>query len=214
MDETVEDPDAYERPSQRTRLPREQRRQQLLQVAGAVFSTKGYHATVMDDIAEAAGVSKPVLYQHFPSKLELYFALLDSSAEQVISMISLEMQSTEDNAERVTSAISAFFNYVNDNQAFRLIFESDLIPDPQVSDRFWQMHTRLAEAVGEVIAIDTRLPAEEGRLLGVSLVGMAQVGARYWVNEESGISRERAIELLSTLAWRGIRGFPRVRTSA
>ncbi|TDT33711.1 TetR/AcrR family transcriptional regulator [Naumannella halotolerans] len=214
MDETVEDPDAYERPSQRTRLPREQRRQQLLEVAGAVFSTKGYHATVMDDIAEAAGVSKPVLYQHFPSKLELYFALLDSSAEQVISMISLEMQSTEDNAERVTSAISAFFNYVNDNQAFRLIFESDLIPDPQVSDRFWQMHTRLAEAVGEVIAIDTRLPAEEGRLLGVSLVGMAQVGARYWVNEESGISRERAIELLSTLAWRGIRGFPRVRTSA
>lgn len=195
-----------------TRMPRDQRRAQLLDAANDVFTSNGYHAAAMDDIAEAAGVSKPVLYQHFSSKLELYFALMDSSAEQVVSMISLAIRSTEDNAERVPSAISAFFNYVSENQAFRLIFESDLIADPQVSDRFWRLHTDLARAVGEVIAIDTRLPPEEGRLLGVSLVGMAQVGARYWVNEELGIDRTRAIELLSTLAWRGIRGFPRVRT--
>src|SRR5439155_136396 len=59
------------------RLPRSARRKQLLGAAQEVFVANGYHAAAMDDIAERAGVSKPVLYQHFPGKLELYLALLD-----------------------------------------------------------------------------------------------------------------------------------------
>ena len=64
-------------PARGTRLPRSARRQQLLEAAQQVFVANGYHAAAMDDIAERAGVSKPVLYQHFPGKLELYVALLD-----------------------------------------------------------------------------------------------------------------------------------------
>ena len=59
------------------RLPRSARRKQLLEAAQEVFVAQGYHAAAMDDIAERAGVSKPVLYQHFPGKLDLYLALLD-----------------------------------------------------------------------------------------------------------------------------------------
>ena len=65
-----------------TRLPRPARRLQLLGAARDVFVAQGYHAAAMDEIAERAGVSKPVLYQHFPGKLELYLALLDESAEE------------------------------------------------------------------------------------------------------------------------------------
>jgi len=61
-------------------LPKDQRRAQLLDAASEVFTTRGYHAAAMDDIADAAGVSKPVLYQHFESKLDLYLALLDPAA--------------------------------------------------------------------------------------------------------------------------------------
>src|SRR5580693_10508456 len=61
----------------RTRLPRHERRRQLLDAALEVFVSQGYHAAAMDEIAERAGVSKPVLYQHFPGKLDLYLALLD-----------------------------------------------------------------------------------------------------------------------------------------
>ena len=57
------------------RLPRRERRVQLLESALEVFVRQGYHAAAMDDIAERAGVSKPVLYQHFPGKLDLYLAL-------------------------------------------------------------------------------------------------------------------------------------------
>ncbi|MGH3818112.1 MAG: TetR/AcrR family transcriptional regulator, partial [Pseudonocardiaceae bacterium] len=66
------------------RMPRDERRAQLLAAATDVFVNNGYHATVMDDIAERAGVSKPVLYQHFPSKLELYLALLERHTDELV----------------------------------------------------------------------------------------------------------------------------------
>ena len=69
------------------RMPRRERRAQLLESALEVFVAQGYHAAAMDDIAERAGVSKPVLYQHFPGKLELYLALLDVSCDDVIDRL-------------------------------------------------------------------------------------------------------------------------------
>ena len=70
-----------------TRLPRQERRRQLLDAALEVFVSQGYHAAAMDDIAERAGVSKPVLYQHFPGKLELYLALLDQSVDELVASV-------------------------------------------------------------------------------------------------------------------------------
>src|SRR5690349_24954343 len=74
-------PDAVN--SRRTsRLPRSARRMQLLQAAQDVFVAQGFHAAAMDDIADRAGVSKPVLYQHFPGKRELYLALLEQHVDE------------------------------------------------------------------------------------------------------------------------------------
>ena len=69
------------------RLPRSARRALLLEAALAAFAENGYHQAAMDDIADRAGVSKPVLYQHFPGKLELYLALLDLSAEKIVKAV-------------------------------------------------------------------------------------------------------------------------------
>src|SRR6201990_1824809 len=84
-----------------TRLPRSARRKQLLAAAQQVFVAQGYHAAAMDDIAERAGVSKPVLYQHFPGKLELYLALLDTHCDAMVERIRSAMDATPDNKERV-----------------------------------------------------------------------------------------------------------------
>ncbi len=70
-----------------TRLPRLARRRQLLDAALEVFVARGYHAAAMDEIADRAGVSKPVLYQHFPGKHELYLALLDESVDRLIEAV-------------------------------------------------------------------------------------------------------------------------------
>src|SRR5437016_11857165 len=109
------------------RLPRSARRKQLLAAAQQVFVAQGYHAAAMDEIAERAGVSKPVLYQHFPGKLELYLALLDESVEELVGIVRDALSSTTDNKQRVPATFQAFFDFVSSSgEAFRLVFESDL----------------------------------------------------------------------------------------
>src|SRR5438477_10857875 len=83
------------------RLPRLARRTQLLGAAQEVFVAQGYHAAAMDDIADRAGVSKPVLYQHFPGKLDLYLALLDQHCESLVNAVRAALTSTSDNKQRV-----------------------------------------------------------------------------------------------------------------
>ncbi len=191
------------------RLPRRERRTQLLGSALEVFVAQGYHAAAMDDIAERAGVSKPVLYQHFPSKLELYLALLDQSCDTIIDNCRQALASTQDNKQRVAATMDAFFEYVaGDSGAFRLVFESDLTNEPAVREHVERVTSECAAMIADVIRDDTGLPEEASRLLAVSLVGMAQVSARFWLSEAAGISRADAAALVAGLAWRGIRGYP------
>ncbi|MBS44745.1 MAG: TetR family transcriptional regulator [Nocardioides sp.] len=192
------------------RLPRRERREQLLGAALEVFVRQGYHAAAMDDIAERAGVSKPVLYQHFPGKLDLYLALLDLSCDAIIDNIRTALESTQDNKMRVTAAIDAFFEYVgSDSGTFRLVFESDLTNEAEVRQRVDRVTTECASLIAQVIHEDTDLPGPAANLLAVSLVGMAQVSARFWISDQAGLAREHAVALVSGLAWRGIRGYPK-----
>lgn len=191
------------------RLPRRERRAQLLDSALGVFVAQGYHAAAMDDIAERAGVSKPVLYQHFPGKLDLYLALLDAACDEVIDNCRQALAATHDNKTRVAAAMAAFYTYVaGERGAFRLVFESDLTSEPAVREHVDRVTTECAAMIADVIHDDTGLPADRSRLLAVSLVGMAQVSARFWISESSELSQEQAVELVSALAWRGIRGYP------
>src|SRR5689334_8615165 len=197
------------------RLPRKARRAQLLDSALEVFVAQGYHSAAMDDIAERAGVSKPVLYQHFPGKLDLYLALLDQSCDTIIEASKDALASTDDNKLRVTATMHVFYDYVASAQgAFRLVFESDLTNEHAVRERVDRVTRECAEAIAEVIAEDTGLPTEQSRLLAVSLLGMAQVSARFWLDTAHDLSQEDAATLVAGLAWRGIRGYPRTDEQA
>ena len=192
------------------RLPRQARRAQLLDAARQVFVAAGYHAAAMDDIAERAGVSKPVLYQHFPGKLELYLALLDASCEALVDAVRTALSSTSDNQQRVGATMNAYLDFVGDEGGtFRLVFESDLTSEPSVRERVDKVSRDCAEAISAVIQEDTGLPREEATLLAAGLAGLAHVTARWWVSSGGTIGRDEAAYFLTTLAWRGIRGFPR-----
>jgi hypothetical protein len=115
-----------------------------------------------------------------------------------------------DNELRVERTVAAYFEFVtSEGAAFRMVFESDLTSVPQVRSRLDAVEMNCAEAIAEVIAEDTGLSEEQSRLLAVSLVGMAQVSARFWLTEAGGIERGDAAALVAGLAWRGIRGYPR-----
>lgn len=192
------------------RLPRDERRAQLLAAALEVFTAAGYHSAAMDEIADRAGVSKPVLYQHFPSKLDLYLAVLDTHIDSLVFAIQRAIQSTTDNAKRVQATIAAYFDFIEaEGEAFRLLFESDMNVEPAVRERLNRMTYDCAAAVSAVISIDTGLPQEAAMLLGVGLIGSAQVTARHWLERDSKLSREQAQSLATNIIWRGISGFPR-----
>ncbi|MFG2090671.1 MULTISPECIES: TetR/AcrR family transcriptional regulator [unclassified Spirillospora] len=192
-----------------TRLPRLARRRQLLGAAQEVFVAQGYHAAAMDEIAERAGVSKPVLYQHFPGKLELYLALLDEHAEALVKIVRDALDSTSDNKLRVQASMRAFYDFVaGDGEAYRLVFESDLRNVAPVRARVDRANQQCAEMIAQVIAEDTNAPAEEAHLLGMGLVGMAEVSARFWLSQHRAIPKDTAEKIIARLAWRGISGFP------
>ncbi|WP_240197605.1 TetR/AcrR family transcriptional regulator [Nonomuraea lactucae] len=193
-----------------TRLPRLARRRQLLSAAQEVFVENGYHAAAMDEIADRAGVSKPVLYQHFPGKLELYLALLDLHVDDMVNRCREALASTNENKLRVQATFSAFFDFVStQGEAFRLVFETDLRNVAPVRQRVERSLRECAEMVSAVIQEDTGCTSDEAHLLGVGLVGMAEVSARYWVTTHGSIPKDAAEQLMARLAWRGISGFPR-----
>jgi AcrR family transcriptional regulator len=193
--------------SRGVRLPRTARRAQLLAAAQDVFVANGYHAAAMDEIAERAGVSKPVLYQHFPGKLELYLALVETHVNELINRVRTAMESTTDNKLRVHGAVSAFFDFVDsEGQAFRMVFESDLRGEPAVQDAIERATSSSVDAITETITADAGLDEQQARLLAVGLVGLSQVSARFWLDADRTVAKEEAVALISTLAWRGIGG--------
>ena len=192
------------------RLPRDERRAQLLVAALEVFTAAGYHSAAMDEIADRAKVSKPVLYQHFPSKLDLYLAVLDLHIDSLVFAIQKAIASTRENSSRVSATVEAYFGFINsEGEAFRLLFESDMNLEPQVRERLNRMTYDCAAAVSAVISIDTGLGKEESMMLAVGIIGTVQTTARHWLDRDGKIDRQRATELVMNLIWRGISGFPK-----
>lgn len=106
-------------------MSRNDRRTQLMVAAQGVFVAYGYRDAAMDDIMRAAQVSKPVLYQYFSSERELYLALLDFHLTALTDLLTVALDSTTENKERVRAVIRAYFRFIaTDDRAHRLVFES------------------------------------------------------------------------------------------
>jgi AcrR family transcriptional regulator len=194
------------------RLPRDERRGQLLIAASEVFVDRGYHAAGMDEIADRAGVSKPVLYQHFSSKLELYLAVLQRHVDNLVSGVRQALRATNDNRQRLRAAVQAFFDFIeHDSQGYRLIFENDYVTEPQVSAQVRVATESCTDAVFELISNDSGLEAHRARMIAVGLVAISVDCARYWLNSDRPISKEDAVDGTVYFAWGGLSHVPLAR---
>lgn len=196
------------------RLPRDERRGQLLIAASDIFVDRGYHATGMDEIAERAGVSKPVLYQHFSSKLELYLAVLHRHVEKLVSGVEQALRTTTDNRQRLHAAVQAFFDFIeHDSQGYRLIFENDNVTEPQVGAEVRVATEACIDAISDLISADSGLDPHRARMVAVGLVGISVDCARYWLASARPISKEDAVEGTVQFAWGGLSHVPLSRSS-
>lgn len=195
------------------RMPRDERRGQLLIAASEVFVDRGYHAAGMDEIADRAGVSKPVLYQHFTSKVELYLAVLQRHVDNLVSGVRQALRTTTDNRQRVRAAVQAFFDFIeHDGQGYRLIFENDYVTEPQVAAQVKVATESCTDAVFDLISHDSGLEPHRARMIAVGLVSISVDSARYWLNNDRPIDKDDAVEGTVQFIWGGLSHVPMTRS--
>jgi AcrR family transcriptional regulator len=188
-----------------TRLPAPERRRQLLDTALEVFATQGFHGTSMNDIAEAAGVTKPVLYQHFASKRGLYLELLNDVGGTLLEHIAKATAAAGSPRGQVEAGVQAYFRFVDGNRsAFTLLFGSGARRDAEFADAVRRVEAAVAEAVASLIEAD--LDGEHRRVLAYGIVGLAEGTSRHWVVDGLDLDPERLARQVADLAWAGLRG--------
>lgn len=193
-------------PARARRMSRDQRREQLLDTALRVFSDGGYHATSMDEIAAAAGVSKPVLYQHFPGKRDLFLALVEHTLRELSGRLEESLSTADTHRERVRNVIVTHFDFVHRHpQAHRLVFSADVMSFPEVAAQLDDFSEGVASAVAALLGPTTGAPPAQAMLLSRGLVNLVQTSAIYWIRHPESGSREEVQDRIFRLAWGGIK---------
>ena len=191
------------------RLPAAERRAQLLDVARRVFGRDGYRGASMEAIAEAAGVTKPVLYQHFSSKHALYASLLEAELGQLTEALVRAFDLAEGNEERLRLGFGAYLGFVEAHEdAFRLLFTEGLGLDDDFQRRVARFREWVADRITAIIRAEAGLPEARARALAVAIAGMAESAAAWWLSESSPLPIADLADELAGLAWKGFARYP------
>jgi AcrR family transcriptional regulator len=187
-----------------TRLPATERREQILACALEVFARSGFHGASMNDVADAAGVTKPVLYQHFDSKQELFVALLDAVGHRMHSAITAATAVESDGRSQTVAGFRAYFRWVaEDHDGFRLLFGGAARHEDAFSDRVRRITSDVATAIVPLIAVD--MPEEHRRTVAHGIVGLAEGASRRLIDHGDDFDPDVIATVVAGLAWAGLR---------
>jgi AcrR family transcriptional regulator len=164
----------------------------------------------MDDIAEAAGVTKPLVYQHFSSKRALYLELVDSIAQELLIAVRGAVMRAEGPRQQVEMGFAAYFRLVISREAeFRLLYGRDHADDKELGQALRMVEDAIAEAIDPLI--DAGLNDDHRLLLAYAVVGMAEGASRRFMTQRSlsdmAVEEEaqRLAQRMADLAWAGLR---------
>ncbi len=185
--------------TQRRRLPVAERRALILEAAGRLFGEGGYEGTRLDEIAAAAGVTKPIVYRHFESKRALYLALLERHRDDLSSFIAV-MPAEGTVEQRLRAVLDAWLDYVESHAyAWRLLFR-DSGGGPVVAGFRAEVHARAREVLVEIIGAVAVNPVPDRRRAAVAeLISMGMAGLVLWWIEDAEVSRADVLDALTTV---------------
>lgn len=196
-------------------MPRALRRAQVLAIAQELFTSEGFHHVSMDDIAERAEVSKPVLYRHFPSKLDLYLTVVDARGDELLQAVDLAVAAHPPGEVRphdaraiLTGVVRAYVDFVDEaGESSALLFESDVRHDLEVRARVERATASITRRLESVLAEVAGVPPRTAALLAPSVAAMAQAAAARRLRAPDGSSARDTAALVARLAWGGVAGF-------
>lgn len=191
-----------------SRLSADARREQLLEVAIDAFAKSGYHSTSMNDVAAAAGVTKPVLYQHFDSKRALYVALLDDVGDRITNAVLEASKNTDSGKETTRLGFIAYFTWVAEHpREFQLLFGSNDRTDVEFTAMTRKLESSLAEAIAPLITAG--IDAQHQRTLALGLIALAIGVSQHLLAEGKRFNPETIAEQVFQFAWAGLRSVGR-----
>jgi AcrR family transcriptional regulator len=193
----------------RRRLSAGERRLAILDAALDVFARRGYHAASIDEIAHAAGISKALIYEHFPSKRELHVSLLELHVHEIFSRLVESAATSEPGEVRLRAGVDAFLGWVEEHgDAFRMLFRDAV--EPEVVEFVERVQSQATTAIAELIAREplgprarpaAQDPAVE--MLAQLLSGAVQSLALWW-QDHPDVNRERLVDTVMDFCWIGL----------
>jgi AcrR family transcriptional regulator len=189
-----------------------ERREQLVRVARGLFAEVGYEDASVDDVAARAGVTKPILYQHFSGKRDLYLSVLEEHLADLIGRLWVALSVSPDPRDRLRAGLRAYFAFVEERpDGFRMLVEAGARNDPptqaKLGDTWDTLADGIARTAGDLLRAAGLDPAG-APVYARALIGMTQSVADWW-SRTRRISREEAVDYLLALTWRGFDGLPR-----
>jgi AcrR family transcriptional regulator len=189
----------------RSRLSKADRMEQALVAAHALFAERGYAAVTMDEVAAEVGVTKPLLYNYFGNKEQLYIACMKRSGDALVAMILETVGDASSPSEALNDGLRAFFAFLDaDRAAWAVLFDETLPHSGELADRVAEYRGRLIALVSESLLAQLQAKSRaaariEVEALSTALLGAAEALARWWLRSEATTAAEAAELLIATV---------------
>ena len=181
----------------------------ILDAALEVFARRGYNGSSIDEIAQTAGISKALIYEHFPSKRDLHVSLLERHIQEIFERLATAAATTDPGDVRLRAGVNAFLEFVETrSDAFRMLFRDAV--ETEVAELLMSVQGQAAAAVAGLMASEPRAGRADSRrdkvgieMLGRQLTGAVQALALWWIDHPQ-VPRERVVESVMNFAWLGL----------
>jgi AcrR family transcriptional regulator len=185
-------------------VPRAVREEQMLTVAGEVFAERGFHAASMDEIAERADISKPMVYAYFSSKEGLYSAYMERVGAELLEAMDAVVDLSLEPGEQVLRSMTAFLGFVEDHREGWAVLQAELTAGGgAVAANVASIRGAIVKRMAALLAL--QLPEELADALAHGFIGAGESLATWWL-DHPGLTRDEVAARIMEVGWIGVGG--------
>jgi AcrR family transcriptional regulator len=185
----------------------EARREVIERAAAEVFAERGYHGASIDEISRRSGVTAPVLYDHFASKLELHRRLLERTRDELLALWRGQLAGDEPAEVRIPRAIDAWAAYVQEHPYVPRMFFFETTGSPEIEAIHREVQAQAATALGAIVGRESGSARPGDRLaaeMAAEVMRTGLAGLAIWWSDHPDVPRERIVATALNVLWVGL----------